>query len=65
MAFRTLFCLVIVSFATISKAGLGDFLSDLGDNIKDTWNDVVDGIQDLGSNIGNSVSKESFCEFNS
>lgn len=63
MSFRFLFPLVILSFATISKAGLGDFLSDLGDNIKDTWNDAVDGIQDLGSNIGNSVSKESSSKY--
>jgi len=58
MAYRSLFALVIVSLATISKAGLGDFLSDLGNDIKDTWNDVVNGVQDLGDNIANSVSKE-------
>jgi len=53
---------MIVSLATISKAGLGDFFSDLGNDIKDTWNDVVNGVQDLGDTIANSVSKSFLLE---
>lgn len=58
MAFRFIFfTLLIISLGVTSNAQISNIFDDLGNDIKEVWNNVVAGIQSMGVNIGDTVSK--------
>jgi len=58
MAFRFIFfTLLIISLGVTSNAQISNIFDDLGNDIKEAWNNVVAEIQSMGVNIGDTVSK--------
>ncbi len=58
MKFRFIFfTLLVLSLAITSKADIGDLFDSLGAEIQAVWNNVVERLQNLGIDIGESVSK--------
>ncbi len=64
MKFRFIFfTLLVLSLALTSKADIDDLFNSLGAEIQAVWNNVVERLQNLGIDIGESVSKWLSCEY--